>query len=390
MSKKVLAMNGIDVLQSRPDLISKSRNIALVSSSAAIDSAGIPVYQAIKKFRGNQLKSIWSLQHGFFIDKQDNMIISDSLYWEALECEVRSLYGDKLVPDECWLEGIDTLLVDIFDVGTRVYTFLNHMVWILKSLSGRDIDVIVLDRPNPLNGIDLAGNIMDESYFSLVGAVSVPMRHGLTAGEFLSYALTVHQIQLKLEIIKARKWKREDFSPGIWTYPSPNMPAFRTALVYPGAVMVEGTNISEGRGTARPFEFIGSPFLENFRLVAELKSLKLKGVTFIPLFFRPEFSKYNGEICNGVLVVPENANGFDAFRVYYEILRIIKAIHPDRFGWKQPPYEFEYQRLPIDMICGSNFIRESLEKNLDFAEIRPVIEAEISEYREKIENFLLY
>jgi len=372
--------------------ILKERNIALIAGSSNVDSNGIPVYQVVKKSANKHLKTIWSLQHGFFIDKQDNMIFSDSFYWNDFDIEIKSLYGETLLPRVEWLEGIDALVIDLLDVGSRVYTFVNHIVMIMKFLSGKDIDIIVLDRPNPLNGLGIEGNVMKEEYFSIVGQLPVPMRHALTPGEYLSFALSSHHIDLQLEVVTVKGWKRDNYFKGIWTYPSPNMPSFQTAMVYPGAVLLEGTNLSEGRGTTRPFEFLGAPFIDNFKLVKELESLHLKGVIFIPIFYKPEFSKFAGEVCKGILVYPqpEDPNKFSGFETYYEIIRLIKRMYPDLFKWKEPPYEFETQRLPIDMICGSPFIRESIENNLPFHAIEPRIEMEIQKYIEAIECFLLY
>jgi len=383
---------GIDFFKENSDTVLKKRNIALITGSSNVDSNGIPVYQIVKKSADKHLKTIWSLQHGFFIDKQDNMILSDSFYWNDLDIEVKSLYGENRLPRIEWLEGIDALVIDLLDVGTRVYTFLNHIVKIMKFLSGKNINIIVLDRPNPLNGLGIEGNVMEEEYFSIVGQLPVPMRHALTTGEYLSYALSYHSIDLQLEVVTVKGWKRENYFKGIWTYPSPNMPSFQTAVVYPGAVLLEGTNLSEGRGTTRPFEFVGAPFIDNFKWVKELESLHLKGVVFIPIFFKPEFSKFSGEVCKGILVHPhpKNTNEVRSFETYYEIIRLVKRMYPDQFKWKEPPYEFEFQRLPIDMICGSLFIRESIEKNLSFREIEPRIEIEIQKYIETIEGFLLY
>jgi uncharacterized protein YbbC (DUF1343 family) len=381
---------GIDVLQENPDAVLKGRNIALITGSAGIDAAGVPVFQVVKKLAGKKLITLWSLQHGFFVDKQDNMILSDSFFWKDFDLNVKSLYGEKLLPEEDWTDGIDALLVDVFDVGVRVYTFLNHVARIMKFLSGKNITVIVLDRPNPLNGCDVEGNLSREEYFSIVGDIPIPMRHALSAGEFLSYALTYYGIDLELEIVKVQDWRRNSFFAGIWTYPSPNMPSFKTALVYAGAILLEGTNLSEGRGTPRPFEFTGAPFIDNLKLVKELEGLNLPGVRFVPVFFKPEFSKYRGEVCKGILVHPENIVDFRSFAVYYEIIRLVRNFYPGKFAWKEPPYEFEYERLPIDMICGSDFIRRSIEKNDPFKEIEAKISAELQEYREIIENFLLY
>lgn len=381
---------GIDIFKENSSVILKKRNIVLITGSSNVDTAGIPVYQTVKKSAGERLKAIWSLQHGFFVDKQDNMIYSDSFYWRGPGIEIKSLYGEKLLPEPGWLEGIDALLIDVFDVGTRVYTFVNHVLMIMKALSGKRIDIIVLDRPNPLNGMDCEGNVTESDYFSIVGQVPVPMRHSLTVGEFLSYGLNYYDLDLQLEVIMVKNRKREGFFKNPWTYPSPNMPSFGTAVVYPGAVMLEGTNISEGRGTTRPFELVGAPFIDNFELVNRLKQLDLEGVIFTPVFFKPEFSKFTGEVCRGILVSPGELVKFRSFRVYYEIIRLLANHYPGKFGWKRPPYEFEYKRLPIDMICGSDFIRKAIESNLIFAEIEPRLDWEIGKYKETAADYLLY
>lgn len=381
---------GIDNLKENSKKILKKKNIILLTGSSNVDSSGTPVYQVIKKLIGNKLKAIWSIQHGFFCDKQDNMIFSDSFFWKDFEIEIKSLYREKLLPEENWLDGIDSILIDVFDIGTRVYTFLNHIIMILKFLSGRDIEIILLDRPNPLNGIDCEGNVIGKDNFSILGQIPVPMRHSLTAGEYVGFALNYYKIDVKLEIVEVKNWDRDYYFKGVWTYPSPNMPCFSTAVVYPGAVMIEGTNLSEGRGTTWPFKFIGAPFVDNFKIIEEIKRLDLKGVKFIPVFFKPEFSKFSKELCNGVLIHPENIKEFRSFQTCYEIIRLTRAFHLDKFKWKEPPYEFEYERLPIDMICGSDFVRKSIENNIPFEDIKPQIDSEIKNYREEIEDFLLY
>jgi uncharacterized protein YbbC (DUF1343 family) len=382
--------SGIDTFKENPDIILKGRRFALITNSSNVDANGIPVYVIAKKYSDQLFHSIWSLQHGFFVDKQDNMILSSSFFWKEMDIHIKSLYGDDLVPGDDWLKGLDALVIDVFDVGTRVYTFLNHIVKIMKTLSGKGIDIIVLDRANPLKGNLFEGNRMEENYFSIVGEIPIPMRHGLTSGEFLKFAQNFHNIDLNLEIVKIVNWKREGGFKGNWTYPSPNMPTFNTTVVYPGAVMVEGTNLSEGRGTTRPFEFVGSPFLDNFKIIEELISLKLPGVVFIPTFFKPEFSKFADQVCKGIFVCPKNIREFRSFQTFYEIIRLVRHHFPENFKWKTPPYEFEYVRPPIDMICGSDFIRKSIEDNLPFESIIPQIDSSINEYKNDIEDFLIY
>jgi uncharacterized protein YbbC (DUF1343 family) len=383
----VKILNGIDALPQAFKKIIGNRCLALVTGSAAVDAGGRPVFEVVRQLAGKRLRAIWSLQHGFFVDKQDNMVLSPSHAWPELALSVRSLYGECLLPEEDWLDGIETLVIDVFDVGTRVYTFVNHLVMILRWLSGRNIEVIVLDRPNPLNGWQAEGSVCRPDYFSIVGQLPVPMRHSLSVGEYLSYALSYYNLDLQLTVVKVRNWKQKDFFSGIWTYPSPNMPSLAAALVYPGAVLLEGTNLSEGRGTTRPFEFAGSPFLDH---CAELEQLQLPGVLFIPVFFKPEFSKFAGQVCRGLLVQVQDRLLFRSFAVYYELIRLVKRFHPDSFRWQIPPYEFEFDRLPIDMICGSDLIRKSIEKNIPFAGIRDGIEREIAVYAESVRPFRLY
>lgn len=381
---------GIDVFLHDHKNILRNRNFVLITGSSNVDSTNIPVYQSVKKIAGNRLKAIWSLQHGFFVDKQDNMIYSDSFYWKDFDIEIKSLYRECIYPSPEWLIDVDALLIDIFDIGTRVYTFVNHVLLLLKSISGKKIDIIILDRPNPINGMDCEGNLMKEEYFSIVGQIPVPMRHGLTTGEFINLGRHYHEIDLDLEIVKAKSWQRHQLYDGCWTYPSPNMPSLQTALIYPGAVMLEGTNLSEGRGTTRPFELVGAPFIDHFRMIEKLKQLNIQNLDYIPVFFKPEFSKFKGEVCKGILLQANKGSSLKSFQVFYEIIRWVKHSYPQEFKWKQPPYEFEYERLPIDMICGSDFIRKTIEKNQSYKEISLKIETEIQKYKEVTVDYLLY
>jgi uncharacterized protein YbbC (DUF1343 family) len=383
-------VNGIDVLPTSFGKIVGNKSFALVCGSATVDACGRPVYQVVRQLAGKNLRAIWSLQHGFFVDRQDNMVLSPSHDWPEMSLPVRSLYGESLLPDKSWLKGMDAVLVDVFDAGTRVYTFVNHLVMLMRALSGRGVEVIVLDRVNPLNGIVREGPACRPDYFSIVGQLPVPMRHALTVGEYLSFALSHYGLDLQLTVVKARNWRRRDFWDGIWTYPSPNLPSLAAALVYPGAVMVEGTNLSEGRGTTRPFEFVGSPCLDHFRLRAELERLRLPGVAFIPLFFKPEFSKFAGQVCRGLQIQVLNRSLFRGFAVYYELIRLARHMHPGDFRWQEPPYEFEFERPPIDMICGSPFIRLAIEKNIPFSGMRAEIEQELVACNGAAGPFLLY
>jgi uncharacterized protein YbbC (DUF1343 family) len=215
------------------------------------------------------------------------------------------------------------------------------------------------------------------------------MRHSLTVGEYLIYAKDYYKIDIELDIIKIENWKRELYEP-LWTYPSPNMPSYNTVLAYPGAVMLEGTNLSEGRGTTRPFEFVGAPFLNAIQMVNHMNTLNLNGVRFIPIFFKPEFSKFANMICDGIYIYVIDVENFRSFEVYYEIIRFAYHMYPDKFEWKNPPYEYEYKRLPIDMISASVFIRENIENNISYSEIREDIDNNGNKYLNSVKPFLLY
>lgn len=381
---------GIDVLLDRAEELLGNGNCVLITGSSNVDSRGLPVYQLLKNTLGKRLKAIWSLQHGFMIDKQDNMVLSDSFYFEPWDLEIRSLYGERLLPADEWLEGVDTIIVDVFDVGTRVYTFINHVLMVMNHLSGKGIEFLVLDRPNPLGGLVCEGNVASPDYFSIVGQVPVPMRHGLTAAEFLRFGQNYYKPDISWKTVELEGFDRGHRFTGIWTYPSPNMPSLQTAVVYPGAVLLEGTNLSEGRGTTRPFEFVGAPFVNAAELIGRLADSGLRGVTFIPVYFKPEFSKFAGEICEGLLVHVEDFIQFRSFAVYYEIIRLIRRLHPSQFEWKEPPYEFEHERPPIDMINGSDSIRTALEEDVPFQQLEESLRQQILAFRNAAENAFLY
>ncbi len=367
----------------------KKLKTILITTNSTYNSKGITSFKIIKDIFKDNLKEIWSLQHGFFVDKQDNMIFSDSLYWEDFDVYIRSFYKKDLKNGFEMDKDFELIIIDVFDVGTRVYTFLNHIVLILKQLSNSNVKILVLDRPNILGKNIIEGNVIEEEYFSIVGILPIPMRHSLTSAEFINFGVNYYNLDFELEIIKLKNINKSPNRETLFSNPSPNMTSFSTALVYPGAVMLEGTNISEGRGTTMPFEFLGAPFINNFSLVEKLNDLKLENVIFLPVYFKPEFSKFKDIVCKGIMVKPIDINKFGSFEVYYEIIRILYHEY-EKFSWASPPYEFEYERLPIDMITGGKFIRESIESNKSFKEIEDTINNQICKFNDIVKNFVLY
>jgi len=382
----ILGIDQTDEIERYKDLKS-----VLITTNSAYDSKGNLCFKIIKDIFKKNLKEIWSLQHGFFNEKQDNMKYSNSFYWKDFDLFVRSFYSKDINSEINISEDIELIIIDVFDIGTRVYTFLNHVIMILKSIkSGNEnIKILILDRPNILGKKIVEGNIIEEDYLSIVGIIPVPMRHSLTQAEFISFGIDYYKLNYELIIIKVIDINYNIDLSINFSNPSPNMSSINTAIVYPGAVMLEGTNLSEGRGTTRPFEFIGAPFIDNFDLIKKLNRLELKNVDFLPVFFKPEFSKHKDKVCKGIMVKPKNIYEFESFEIYYEIIRLIYHDYDD-FSWAKPPYEFEYERFPIDMITGSNFIRESIENNIEFMRFKKELVEKNNEFLDKAFKYFLY
>jgi len=379
--------NGIEKFIERPP---DCQRAVFIGNASIYDRAGIPVYRVLKEVLGKKLSAAWSLQHGFFHDRQDNMLYSPSFFWPGLELPVLSLYAETPLPADEWLSGVDLLIVDLHDVGTRVYTYLNHLLLIMRHLDGRCPRLLILDRANPLDGITIEGNRLQPEYFSMVGQLPLPMRHGLTVAEFLLYGRAYHGLNLEIELLKISGWRRSDLFRGPWAPPSPNLPDLGSALLYPGAVMLEGANLSEGRGTTRPFYFCGAPFLDGEELVHEMSYAKFPGVEFRPVFFTPEFGKYAGLHCRGLLFGVSRPAELRSFALFYELLRLVRKKHTADFRWNEQAYEFEKDRPAIDLISGSPQIRLAIEADCPFVELAEQIRREREAYLEEVQPYLLY
>jgi uncharacterized protein YbbC (DUF1343 family) len=340
------------------------------------------------------VKVILSPQHGFSGEKQDNMVESEN---SALSDgrPVYSLYGATRVPEPYMLEGLDAVLVDLPDIGTRVYTFSQTLFLFIKETGKLSLPIIILDRPNPIGGTVLEGNLLKDSMSSFVGMARVPMRHGFTLGEYALYAeKTLLHSKAPIEVIPALNWNRKDsfIKTGLpWVLPSPNMPTPETALLYPGTVIFEGTMVSEGRGTVKPFHLIGAPYIDPDLLATALRELKLPGTAFRETYFQPTFNKYMGELCGGVEIHPLD----DSFRPFLTALSILGAIlmlYPKDFKLKDPPYEYEFQRRPIDLILGDDTIFDRLSRGESAANLCREFAPEIESFRNSPERLcsLLY
>ena len=284
---------------------------------------------------------------------------------------VYSLYGEQRQPTLEMFSEIDLVLVDLVDVGCRVYTYIWTLYLLLKAAAGVGVKVVILDRPNPIGGGEVEGNLPRSDHSSFVGLYPLPMRHGLTIGELALYFKSHAGIDVDLDIIELTGWQRNYFfnkTVLVWVLPSPNMPTLKTALVYPGQVLLEGCNLSEGRGTTLPFELCGAPFIDPRALLTEIDQQSVSGLFLRPTWFTPTFDKWSGELCGGFQLHVVDLKKFSPYRFTLALLKAVIRLYPEDFSWLAPPYEYEYEKLPIDILTGDAAVRQTLENhgNLDF------------------------
>lgn len=304
-----------------------------------------------------------------------------------------SLYGESRRPTFEMFDLLDVLLIDLLDVGTRVYTFLYTMAYCLEAAAAWNKKVVVLDRPNPIGGLRVEGNLLSDDCTSFVGLYPLPMRHGLTFGELALYINTEFHLGADLEVIAMQGWRRsmsfgESGLP--WVFPSPNMPTPATALVYPGQVIWEGTNVSEGRGTTLPFELVGAPFWEHEPIVRLLSATPLPGCFFRPLIFEPTSGKWAGASCTGFQVHVTDPDTFLPYRTSLALLQAVLRLYPDQFRYKDPPYEYEFERLPMDLILGSTTVRRQLGEGMPILAMEEEWQQGLAEFAGCRKGYFLY
>ncbi len=355
---------GIERLAEDPRQWPLGKRLGLLANPASVDGRLRHTAWRINDIFPGRLTTLLSPQHGFFADKQDNMIPSADTVDPVLGLPVYSLYGETRQPTGTMLDDIDTLIIDLQDVGTRVYTFIYTMAYCLEAAARRDLPVVVLDRPNPVNGETVEGNLVVPEYASFVGRYPIPLRHGLTVGELARLFNERFGINCRLTVVPMRNWQRSRFftDTGLpWVAPSPNLPTPVSALVYPGQVIWEGTNVSEGRGTTQPFEMFGAPFIDPYQLARAEELADLPGVILRPVVFQPTWNKWQEQPCRGFQIHPTDPHQYRPLTVSLRLLRAVMRLYPDDFAWRPPPYEYEYEKLPIDLIFGDAAVRRRLE-----------------------------
>lgn len=383
---------GIDLFNEKFPRKFYKANVGILTHPAGVNLKLKSSVEVILSSKLVNLKAIFGPQHGFTGHTQDNMIEWETFIHPELKIPVYSLYGKKREPEKEWLLDLDLLIIDLQDVGSRYYTFIWTMALCFKHCEKMGLPVLVLDRPNPIGCEEMEGYVLNEKFSSFVGIHPLPIRHGMTIGEIAYYLKDNFYKKLNLFIIPMKNYKRKYFFEDtklFWVMPSPNMPSVETCFVYPGGCLLEGTNISEGRGTTRPFEIFGAPYFDK-KIDLKIKELKIKCAILRELYFQPTFNKYKGEICKGFQIHILNRKTFKPFKTFVSIIKLAYELYPKNFKWKEPPYEYEYKKLPIDILAGTDDLRISIEKGKSLKEIENNWLVGCKNFKEIRKNYLIY
>lgn len=386
-------LTGLDLIErSWPKDLAGAR-VGLVAHPASVNRRlehAVDVFRRSKRFR---LAALFGPQHGILGQTQDNMIEWDGFRDPATGLPVYSLYGSVRKPSPEMLRDIDVLALDLQDVGSRYYTFIWTLDLCMQACREQGKSLVVLDRPNPINGIAVEGPVLRQGFESFVGLRPLPVRHGMTIGEIGHYLEDAFHPGVRYRVVPMEGWKRRMWFDGTslpWVLPSPNMPTLDTAVVYPGMCLLEGTQLSEGRGTTRPFEILGAPFINPQTLADRLKEFRLPGAVFRPLHFQPTFQKHAGRLCGGVQV---HVTDRDRYKPFTTAAAVLKAVHntwPRDFAWKQPPYEYEEVKMPIDILAGTDRFRKDLEAWKDVKEMEAWWKDDSRAFDKVRKKYLLY
>ncbi len=381
-SERLLASASLDGLR-----------VGVVCNPASVDGSLRHIADRLAAHPRGRLAAIFGPQHGFRSDVQDNMIETRHGTDEVRRVPVYSLYSETREPTAEMLRDLDVLVIDLQDVGVRIYTYIYTMANCLKAARRHGVKVIVCDRPNPIGGHALEGPVLVRGHESFVGMYPIPMRHGMTIGELARLFNDHFGIGADLEVAAMDRWRRHmyfDATGRTWIMSSPNIPTFETTLVYPGTVLFEGTNVSEGRGTTRPFELVGAPWIVAERFADQMNRRELPGVFFRPVLFEPTFHKHAKVGCGGVQIHVCDRETFRPVETAVALLESFRNEGGGAFRWKDPPYEYEFERNPFDVLAGSPTLRQQIESGVPAAEIAASWQPDVAEFARLRERFLLY
>jgi uncharacterized protein YbbC (DUF1343 family) len=382
---------GSDLLLSSSRL--KGARVGVVCNHASLDRGFLHIVDRLASTPDVTLAAIFGPQHGFRSDVQDNMIETAHTNDVTRRVPVYSLYSETREPTAAMLTGLDCLVIDLQDIGARIYTYIYTMANCLRACARHGVRVIVCDRPNPIGGTDVEGALLVEGFESFVGQFPIPMRHGMTIGELARFFNEHFNIGAPLEVVKMEGWQRDMYADATdlpWVMPSPNMPTLDTAIVYPGTVLFEGILISEGRGTTRPFELIGAPWIEAESFARGMNALQLPGVYFRPAVFEPTFQKHAKQTCGGCQIHVTDRKQFRPVLTGVALIAMFHQADPAKFAWRQPPYEYEHDKMPIDILAGSDVLRRQIEAGTDAREIAASWKTDEDSFRTLREDYLLY
>ncbi|MRG87830.1 exo-beta-N-acetylmuramidase NamZ family protein [Salinibacillus xinjiangensis] len=369
------------LLEEQKDLI-EGKRVGLITNPTGVDQELNSIVDLLHNDEDVNLTALYGPEHGVRGSAQAGEYVEYYID-EQTGLPVYSLYGSTRKPTPEMLENVDVLLFDIQDVGTRFYTYIYTMAYAMEAAQENDIEFVVLDRPNPLGGEKVEGPVLDPEYASFVGNYPIPLRHGMTVGELAKFFNEEFDIGADLTVVEMNGWDRDEYydeTPLDFVMPSPNMPTLDTALVYPGAALIEGTNVSEGRGTTKPFELIGAPFINSTEVAAELNSLELPGVKFRAASFTPSFSKHSGDLSNGVEI---HVTDRDTFKPIEMGLHLVKTIH------EMYPEDVTFRSF-FDNLIGNGWIREGIMNGQSVEEMKIQWQDELDEFKQVREQYLLY
>ena len=395
-------------LENHLDLV-KGKRVGLITNPTGVDSKLQSLIDLFYENPAIDLVALYGPEHGvrgnaqageyvpFYMDEEYNLPVF-SLYGQSMKPDPGMLRDideymrtfdtveEGKFPKKSMIDSVDVLVFDIQDVGTRIYTYVATMAYCMQTCAEHDLEFVVLDRPNPINGKDIEGPILEYPEFSsFVGLYTIPVRHGMTTGELAQlFNKRFLRKRANLKVIPMRDWRRElwfDQTSLPWIAPSPNMPTLQTATVYPGQVFLEGTNISEGRGTVKPFELLGAPWIDGHILTKKINHINLPGVTFSEAWFTPTFSKYNGELCGGTQIHVLDRDIFRPFESSLHIIKTIRDMYPD---------QFKFHAGYFDKIMGTKIIRQAIDSGMRIEEIVKEHEKQLEEFDKLRKPYLLY
>lgn len=384
---------GLDVLLDDPAAVLHGERVGLICHPASVDQRFRHAADLFHAHPAITLTTLFGPQHGIWGQTQDDMIEWEGFVDARTGLPVYSLYGAHRMPTPEMLRNVDTLVVDLQDVGTRIYTFIYTMALAMQAAKEHGTRVVVLDRPNPINGVQIEGSILERGHESFVGMYPLPTRHGMTIGELARLFNADFGIGCDLTVVPMQGWRRaqwHDETDAPWVFPSPNIPTLDSATVFPGGVYIEGTTISEGRGTTRPFELIGAPHLDPHALAKTLMGEGLPGVIYRPCYFEPTFQKHAGAVCAGVQLHVTDRSRFPAVLAGLAVLRAMIVQAPDAPIWKPPPYEYEHDRLPFDVIAGTATLRQQLTDQIPLAALAASWQPGLATFAKQRVPHLLY